>query len=53
MKAEGLQPKIIAPATRITMETNVLNSCKSSTGSTKITLQERDYVVGKTITTQR
>jgi hypothetical protein len=50
VKSDGSPAKITDPAISAMMERSVLNASKSSTVSTKITLQERDYVVGKTIT---
>src|SRR6266513_4023535 len=50
VKADGSQPKTIAPATRMPMEIYVFNACKSSTDDTRISLQRRDYFVAETVT---
>jgi hypothetical protein len=50
LKSDGSQPKTTAPMIRITMEISVLNTCKSSIGDTRVSLQQRDYFVEETIT---
>ena len=53
VKSSGLQPKTIAPATRITMELKVFNTRKDSTTSTMVTLPRRYSSVEETITQVR
>ena len=50
VKSSGLQPKTIAPATRITMELKVFNTRKDSTTGTMVTLPRRYSSVEETIT---
>ena len=53
VKSSGLQPKTIAPATRITMEIKVFNTRKDSTTGTMVTLPRRYSSVEETITQVR
>jgi len=53
VKLSGLQPKTIAPATRITTEISVLNVSKDSTEDTRVTLPARDSSVAETVTSCR